>query len=150
MEFTLIGSPVFPGEVFGELLASNEPLSFWGGFDYRTGMIIDKRHPLGGRMAANKILAVPFNRGSSTTTAILLEAVKAKTAPAAILSLNMDSFFALASIVADEMYQAPIPLITVKEHDFALLQTGDSAQISLDGTIFIRPGRSSRKRATPS
>ncbi len=116
---------VIPGKVQGELLVSREPISFWGGYDYHTGTIIDRRHPLAGQSAAGKILAVPFTRGSSTTTAVLLEAVRAGTAPAAILTTGVDSFFALASIVADEMYGKPVPLVALPADEFAKLRSGD-------------------------
>ena len=54
---------------------------------------------------------MPFSKGSSTTTAVLLEAVRAGTAPAAILTTGPDAFFALASIVADVMYGKSFPVI---------------------------------------
>lgn len=137
METKLTGELLIEGEVEAELLFSDKPLSFWGGYDYKTGNIIDTKHPLAGELAAGKILALPFTRGSSTTTAILLEAVKAGTAPAAIISTSPDSFFALASIVADEMYGEPIPLLVLSPDDFNALETGQSAQISADGSIQV-------------
>lgn len=132
------GKPVVRGRTEGEALVSNEPLSFWGGYDYQTGEITDRRHPLSGSIASGRILAVPFTRGSSTTTAVLLEAVRAGTAPAAILTTGVDSFFALASIVADEMYARSIPIIAVSPRDFATLRTGDRLKIEEDGSIHIR------------
>ena len=129
------GKPVIRGHAKGKALVSNEPLSFWGGYDYHTGEIIDRRHPLAGEIAAARILAVPFTRGSSTTTAVLLEAVRAGTAPAAIVTTGIDSFFALASIVADEMYAMPVPIVALSEADFRRLQSGDSLEILEDGTI---------------
>ncbi len=134
----LSGQIIEAGEASGELLVSAEPLSFWGGYDYHTGNIIDQRHPLAGLCAAGRILAVPFTRGSSSTTAVLLEAIKAGTAPAAIITTAPDSFFALASIVADEMYGKPVPLISLSDGQFALLQSGQSAHIKHDGTIKIQ------------
>ena len=80
---TFRGRALVAGEASGLVLASAEPLSFWGGYDARTGEIIDRRHPLSGQMAAGRVLAVPFTRGSSTTAQVLLEAVRAGTAPAA-------------------------------------------------------------------
>lgn len=131
------GKPVIRGRARGEALMSHEPLSFWGGYDWKTGEIIDRRHPLSGNIAAGKILAVPFTRGSSTTTAVLLEAIRAGTAPAAIITTETDFFFALASVVADELYAKPIPLIALEAADFASLQTGDQIAIADDGTIEI-------------
>jgi len=134
-----VGRPIVAGEAEGEALVSGEPLSFWGGYDYHTGEIIDLRHPLSGANAAGRVLAVPFTRGSSSTTAVLLEAVKAGTAPAAILTTAVDSFFALASIVAGEMYAKPIPVVALAPDDFATLKTGERLRVSNDGTVNIIP-----------
>lgn len=129
------GKPIVPGRAEGQALVSAEPLSFWGGYDFHTGEIIDRRHPLSGRVAAGRILAVPFTRGSSTTTAVLLEAVRAGTALAAIITTGTDSFFALASIVADEMYAKPIPLVALEAGDFAALETGRRLRVEEDGRV---------------
>ncbi len=80
MGHVMQGKIVIKGRAAGEALVSTEPISFWGGYDYRTGEIIDRRHPLSGMIAAGRVLAVPFTRGSSTTTAVLLEAVRAALA----------------------------------------------------------------------
>jgi predicted aconitase with swiveling domain len=132
------GKPVVRGHAQGIALVSNEPLSFWGGYDYHTGEITDRRHPLSGSIASGRILAVPFSRGSSTTSAVLLEAVRAGPAPAAILTTGVDSFFALASIVANEMYARPIPIIAVSPQDFATLRIGDQLEIKEDGSIHVQ------------
>jgi hypothetical protein len=135
---TIRGRIVVAGVAQGEVLASAEPLSFWGGYDQRTGEIIDRRHPLSGCIAAGKILALPSSRGSSTTTAILLESVKLGTAPAAIITNEVDRFFALASIVAEELYGAPIPLVALEEADFDALSSGQHVQIFEDGIVEVQ------------
>ena len=87
---------------------------------------------------------MPFSKGSSTTTAVLLEAVRAGTAPAAILTTGVDAFFALASIVADVMYGKSFPVIALEADDFALLQTGRASRCRIgDGRIVVsdRPSR---------
>jgi predicted aconitase with swiveling domain len=137
MAVTLQGKTIIPGQVHGPALVSDEPLSFWGGYDYHTGEIIDQRHPLAGKCAADQILALPFTRGSSTTTAVLLEAIRSGTAPSAILSTAPDSFFALASIVADEMYGKPLPLFVLTKDEFSLLRTGQIIEIQENGLIII-------------
>jgi predicted aconitase with swiveling domain len=137
-ELILRGKAFIPGTASGEALVSREPLSFWGGYDWKTGEIIDRRHPLSGSIASGRILAVPFTRGSSTTTAVLLEAIRAGTAPKAILTTATDFFFALASVVATELYNTPIPLVAVSEVDFARLCTGDLIEINEDGRVVVR------------
>ncbi len=139
MGLVIQGQAVIKGMAQGIALVTDEPLSFWGGYDFRTGEITDRRHNLSGENAAGRILAVPFSRGSSTTTAVLLEAVRANTAPAAIITTNVDTFFALASIVADEMYSRPFPIVALSKLDFARLKSGDSLIISEEGTIHIEP-----------
>ena len=119
----------------GEALVSGEALSFWGGYDFATGTIIDKHHPLVGMRAAGRVLAVPFTKGSSTTTAVLLEAVRAGTAPAAILTTGVDSFFALASIVADVMYGKAFPVVSLEPDDFARLRTGFRVVVERSGVV---------------
>jgi hypothetical protein len=135
MERVIRGKVIIKGRAEGEALASTEALSFWGGFDHRTGEIIDRRHPLSGAIATGRILILPFTHGSSTTTAVLLEAVRARTAPAAILTSGADSFFALASLVADELYGRPIPLVALEPDDFTVLRTGDWIVLDEDGTV---------------
>ncbi len=125
------------GEASGPALVSSEPLSFWGGYDWKTGEIIDRRHELSGANASGKILAIPFTRGSSTTTAVLLEAIRTGTAPAAIVTTDVDFFFALASVVADELYSSPLPLIALDEKDFIQLKTGDEIHITNDGSLIV-------------
>lgn len=134
---TLSGKLFIAGSAKGIALVSREPLSFWGGYDWKTGEIIDRRHPLSGEIAVGRVLAIPFTRGSSTTTAVLLEAIRAGTAPAAIITTANDFFFALASVVADELYAAPIPLVAVAPDDFARLKTGDEIEIDGRGMILV-------------
>ena len=131
------GKALVAGEANGALLVTDEPLSFWGGYDQWTGEIIDRRHPLSGQNAKGKILVVPASRGSSTTTAVLLEAIRNGNAPAAIVVSCVDRFFALASIVADEMYGRPIPIIALSEEDFASLKTGEQVEIFNNGQVAI-------------
>ena len=136
-DVTLQGKVIIGGEAHGVALVSHEPLSFWGGYDWKTGEIIDRRHRLSGSIAKDKILAVPFTRGSSTTTAVLLEAIRAGTAPAAILTTDTDFFFALASVVAEELYRSPLPLVALAENDFAKLRTGDEITVKDNGELII-------------
>src|SRR5437764_11758432 len=136
-ERLIAGRPVVAGEAAGPALVTSEALSFWGGYDFHTGTIIDRHHPLRGVSAAGRILAVPFSKGSSTTTAVLLEAVRAGTAPAAILTTGVDSFFALASIVADVMYGKSFPVVALSADDFASLRTGVHVTIDRDGRVSV-------------
>ena len=131
----IIGRAIVAGDAEGDALVTHDALSFWGGYDFHTGEIIDKHHPLAGVRAGGRVLAVPFSKGSSTTTAVLLEAVRAGTAPAAILTTGVDSFFALASIVADVMYGKSFPVVSLEPADFASLESGERLAVDRSGVI---------------
>jgi predicted aconitase with swiveling domain len=131
----IAGRIVAGGAAEGEALVTSEALSFWGGYDFQSGEIIDRHHPLAGVRAAGRVLVVPFSKGSSTTTAVLLEAVRAGTAPAAILTTGVDSFFALASIVAEVMYGKSFPVVALAPEDVASLRTGERLSVGADGRI---------------
>ena len=134
---TLQGRVVIRGSARAMALVGNEPLSFWGGYDWKTGEIVDRRHVLSGAIAKGRILALPLTRGSSTTTAELLEAIRHGTAPAAIITTDTDFFFALAAVVAEELYAASLPLVALERNDFALLRTDDEVQITESGQVIV-------------
>ena len=137
MERVIRGRPLVAGTATGEALVSSEPLSFWGGFDHRDGSIIDRRHPLAGKIAAGKILGIPFTRGSSTTTAVLVESVKVNTAPAAIICNRVEAFLSLAAIVAEELYGKRVPIICTEPEEFDGLKTGQRITIRGDGSVLV-------------
>jgi predicted aconitase with swiveling domain len=131
------GRAVIPGRAEGRALVTHEPLSFWGGYDPVTGEITDRSHPLSGVIAAGRILVIPETRGSSTTTAVLLEAIRRGTAPAAFVTRGVDTFLALAAVVAEEMYGAAPPVVALEAEDFEGLQQGCRLVIQADGGLRV-------------
>ena len=88
--------------------------------------------------AAGRVLAIPFTKGSSTTTAVFLEAVRAGAAPVAILTAGTDAFLALASIVADEMYGRTVPIVALAPEDFAVLASGGQLEVLANGRLILK------------
>ena len=125
---TLTAEVIVPGAADGPLVMSPAPLSFWGGFEAATGEVIDRRHPLSGQRLTGRVLALPCTRGSSTTTAVLLESVRRETMPAAILLPKVDTFIALAAIVAHELYGRNFPVVVVDPADLI-----DGCRVRIDG-----------------
>ncbi|MGD8329082.1 MAG: DUF126 domain-containing protein [Acidobacteriota bacterium] len=140
MDNVIQGRVLVEGEAAGLALWSDQPLSFWGGYDQNTGEIIDRRHPLSGKIGTNRVIAIPHTKGSSTTTAVLLESVRRGKAPAAVITTGVASFLALASIVADELYGRNFPVVMVDAEDFKRIETGQWISITVDGVIEIAPG----------
>lgn len=62
------------GSTDGAILTTDTPLSLWGGLDAQTGEIIDRHHPLSGEGISGRVLVLPAGRGSSSASAMLLEA----------------------------------------------------------------------------
>ncbi len=137
MASVIPGRPVVAGEATGETLVTDQPLSFWGGYDAKDGSIIDRRHPLHGTNAKRRVLVLPGSRGSSTTSAVLLEALRNDAAPAAIITCEPDSFIALTAIVAAELYDRILPVIAVAPDAFASIPNGTNVSIARDGTITL-------------
>jgi len=49
------GNNLVAGAVTGEALITDQPLSSWGDNDYGNGIIIDRRRPLNGESACDRI-----------------------------------------------------------------------------------------------
>jgi len=137
MERVLSGRAVVAGAAEGTALVSREPLSLWGGLCPRTGEIIDRRHELSGSYAAGKVLVIPWGRGSSTSSATLLESIRAGVAPAAFINLKVDPILALGSIVSDELYHKAVPIVVLSEKDFFSIKQDDHLNIEPDGTVKV-------------
>ena len=130
----LQGEVVVAGTTSGPVLYATQPLSFWGGYDAASGRITDTHHPLAGEMAAGTALVLPATRGSSTTTAVLLEAIRRETAPAALITRGVDAFLALACVVGQEMYGRSPALIAVNEDAFRSLAGWPRLEVD-EGTL---------------
>ena len=133
------GRVLVAGEGAGETLILPEALSLWGGLDPHTGEIIDRRHPCSGAIVTGRVLVLPAGRGSSSASSILLEAVRAKTAPAAILVAEADAILALGAIVAHELYGNNPPVIQLAPADYGRLANGQWVTVRPDGTIQVTP-----------
>jgi predicted aconitase with swiveling domain len=92
-----------PGSAVPELRLS-EPLSFWGGVDPETGLIIDASHPQAGESVTGKILRMPHGRGSSSSPSVLAESLRLGTGPAAIVLEQSDPMVLLGALVAKLLY----------------------------------------------
>jgi hypothetical protein len=116
-----------PGTAEGTLLVLDEPLSFWGGLDPETGDVVDIRHPQRGANVVGRILVMPSGRGSSSSSSVLAEAIRAGTAPAAIVLGQADPILALGAIVARELYGKVTPVVVATDPS---LRTGRVAKIT--------------------
>ena len=138
------GRVVVPGTGHGPALVTTEPLSFWGGLDPATGEIIDRRHPLSDRILTGRVLVLPRGRGSCSASGVLLEAIRNRTAPAAILTTSVDPIIALGAVLGDELYGLPLPVVYLLTADAAVIRDGDLVDVDGVGTVKVVPSSSRR------
>ena len=119
------------------MLRLEEPLSFWGGVDPVTGRIIDRRHPRRGESVAGRVLVMPYGRGSSSSSSVLLEGVRLGTAPAAVVLRELDGILALGAAVARELYEQAPPVVLLAPADWEALREGDDASVDVSGRLRI-------------
>ena len=129
------GRVLIAGDAQGEIVFTDEPLSFWGGYNAREGKIIDTHHALFGAHVAGKIFVLPGARGSSTGSGILLEAIRLGNAPAAMILKQRDAILALGAIVGRELYSKIIPIVIVSDADFEELHKAKWARVDEAGGI---------------
>jgi predicted aconitase with swiveling domain len=120
------------GRARGRVLVLDEPLSFWGGIEPETGLVIDRHHPQRGARVTDAILVMPSGRGSSSSSNVLAEAIRSRTAPAAVVLGEADGIIVLGAIVARELYGISMPVAVADPGDFNSLATGAFA--SIDGS----------------
>ena len=119
------------GKGKGELIVSSEPISFLGGVDPETGIIIDPTHELKGECIKDKVLFIPGGKGSTVGSYVIFQMMKNDTAPNAIICLNAEPIIATGAIMSD------IPMVDspAQTKDFT---TGILVEVDGDnGTIEI-------------
>jgi predicted aconitase with swiveling domain len=131
------GRPVISGSAAATALWANEPLSFWGGVDPETGVVIDQRHPLAGERLAGKVLVIPTGRGSCSASGVFLESVRNRTAPAAVIVSQVDPIIGLGAVLAEELLSVTVPVLLVTTEDFDHISTGDHVSINHDGSFEV-------------
>ena len=118
-----------PGIGQGSILATDQPISFWGCVSPVTGRISDKRHDLYDSSVSNKILVFPFGKGSSTGSLMILELLRLNLAPAGIINVRTEPLLATGPIVGKHFYGKSFPIVNITASDFKYLKTGLHTEI---------------------
>jgi predicted aconitase/predicted aconitase with swiveling domain len=123
---------ILSGTAEGAILATTEPLSFWGGVDPATGQVIDVHHPLSGQNMAGRILVMPGTRGSCTGSGVLLDMALNGKAPAALVFCEPEDVVTLGALIAAEMFGKPLPVLRLTPEAHAQLAKARTARITAD------------------
>ena len=141
---TVVGTVLVEGvePASGPLVPLSAPISLWGGVDPQRGRISDPRHPDRDRLISGSVLAIPAPIGSSSSSAIMLELLREKTAPRAVLLGRADAILALGVVVGRELGYPPIPVVHVSPRDIAKLASHRDARTRVmpDGIVEVVAG----------
>ena len=124
----LKGRTISKGVAEGEALTTSQPISFYGGVDPDTGVIIEKGHELEGKKVKGRILVFPNGKGSSVGSYTLYRMKKNDMAPAGIINKECETVVAVGAIISE------IPCID--EIDLSKITTGDVVRLE-DDTVRI-------------
>jgi len=132
----LKGRGIVEGRCVAEALVSSMPLSFLGGVDPETGIVVEKGHDLEGLSISGHVLCFPHGKGSTVGSYVLLALKRRGLAPAGIVNELPDPIVVVGAVIAD------IPMVVGV--DIGELKMGDL--IELDGgagvvKILKRSGR---------
>lgn len=120
------------GRGVGRALVLAAPLSFWGGVDAESGVIIDHRHPQRGEEIGGRILVMPAGRGSSSSASVLAEAIRLGVGPAGIVLQHSDEIVMLGALAAEILYGVTCPVVVVDAETFGGIVEGRA--IAIDGS----------------
>lgn len=105
------GRTVSKGIAKGEVILSKEPITFLGGVDPKTGVVIEKGHELEGKSVAGKILIFPTGKGSTVGSYVIYQMKKNGTAPVGIINSKAEQIVASGALISE------IPMIHDLEVD---------------------------------
>lgn len=117
------GRKIYPGLATGETLVSSMGVSFFGGVDPESGMVVERDHDLEGQSIAGKVLVFPTGKGSTVGSYTLYRLKKAGKAPVAIINAECETITAVGCIIAEIPCVDQVPI-----HE---LRSGQ--QVTIDG-----------------
>ncbi len=125
------GRSIYAGQASGEALVTQMGISFFGGIDPQTGIVVEKGHELAGQCVSGKILVFPSGKGSTVGSYTLYRLKKAGLAPAAILNAECETITAVGCIIAEIPCVDHVPLDRLT-NGAALVVDGGAGTVELD------------------
>ena len=116
-------------DVDSDIVICDEGLSFWGGVDPNTGVIIDTHHPNCGEKLSGKIVLMPTSRGSCSGSGVLLQLAQNGNAPAALIFRETEDILTLGAMIAERLFDKNIAVLRLVPKIYNLLSEEKSAKI---------------------
>jgi len=121
------GRTISPGKTEGKAIVSTEPIGFYGGIDAKTGIVIEKGHPLEGESVTGKILVFPNGKGSTVGSYVIYGLAKNGVGPAGIINKETETIVATGVILAGIPCIDQIDIDKIKTGDKIILNADDSS-----------------------
>ena len=103
------GRPAYPGKAAGEAIVCPHSIQGWSGVSDTTGCIIEIGHPEQGKSIKDKILVIPYGKGSTGWSGHFHSAAVAGFSPAGWLFSAIDSRCGCAAAALEKPAVADFP-----------------------------------------
>jgi predicted aconitase with swiveling domain len=97
----LQGRKIYRGTAKAEALVTSMGISFFGGVDPNTGIVVERGHELEGQSIGGKVLVFPSGKGSTVGSYTLYRLKMNGLAPAAIVNAECETITAVGCIIAE-------------------------------------------------
>jgi len=106
----LHGRSIFGGKAEGQTLVTSQAISFFGGVDPETGVVVERGHELEGQCIAGKVLVFPTGKGSTVGSYTLYRLKHSGHAPLAIVNEECETITAVGCIMAEIVCVDQLPV----------------------------------------
>jgi len=121
------GRKISSGTAEGSVLISHDPLSFFGGVNPETGIVIEKGHEIEGVSIKDKVLVFPHGKGSTVGSYALYRMKKEGVSPKAIVNVECEPIVAVGAIISN------IPAIhRLEQNPLDFLRNGMKVRVDAD------------------
>ncbi len=128
----LQGRKIYQGIAQGEALVTSMGISFFGGVDPDTGIVVEKGHQLEGQSIGGKVLVFPTGKGSTVGSYTLYRLKRNGKAPAAIVNAQCETITAVGCIIAEIPCVDQIPIEQLKTGTILRID-GEQGQVEVIG-----------------
>jgi predicted aconitase with swiveling domain len=115
------GRKIYQGIAQAQALVTTMGISFYGGVDPNTAVIVEKGHELEGECISGRVLIFPTGKGSTVGSYTLYRLKQAGIAPAAIINANCETITAVGCIIAEIPCVDQIPIEMIKNGAYVLV-----------------------------
>jgi predicted aconitase with swiveling domain len=120
-----VGRAIYQGRVEGEALVTHMGISFFGGVDPDTGIVVERGHELEGQSISGKVLVFPTGKGSTVGSYTLYRLKRNGKAPVAIVNAECETITAVGCIIAEIPCVDHIPVDQLQSGTYVTVDAGD-------------------------